>query len=627
VCGLEVGAVGKEGAAHPRSRVAVWKADKKLCFDIFYWQSGIKGVSMGSALGLGQEIPMRKTIGVEHSGVAGLIKSAVLMVLVLVSGWVTARAQEAYSHARVVRLSFTEGTVTILRPDVSEWSTAPANTPIQEGYKLSTGESSFAEVQFENAESTARIGQNSEVAFTQLALDANGGRISRVAVTEGYASFNFHPENGEVFQVIAGNTTLDPQGKCQFRVDFDQQQLRVEVFKGSVEASTPQGSTELTKNRVLQFDASGSQPFDVAQGIEKDEWDKWVHDRDQQLSSSMREVSGSGYPGSMYGFSDLTYYGDWGYVPGYGNAWFPGAGSGWAPYTLGNWAWYPGFGYTWISAEPWGWLPFHYGGWGFDPAYGWFWMPGGFNTWSPGLVTWYQGPGWIGWQPRSLQNHPLPANCAPGRACMAVVSNSVFQSGRTVTPKDVISVVNLAEARGQQVARPDIAPTPQNMLVGQRVAGSAALLSRTQLQRIQVPGGGVGVTPRVAGAVSPGATNPRSPVYRGSASAPVRGGAPAAVPRSAGVPRSSTAAPRSTVSRSAPSGGWSGRSMGSTASRSVSSVGYGAPRGGSLSGGGFGGAAPSSGGTSAGGGISGGGASAGGTSGGGARSAGGGGRR
>src|SRR5437588_11185156 len=67
--------------------------------------------------------------------------------------------EQPYSHARVVRLSFTEGTVTTQRPDLPDWSTAPVNTPIQEGFKLSTAENSFAEVEFENALATARIGR------------------------------------------------------------------------------------------------------------------------------------------------------------------------------------------------------------------------------------------------------------------------------------------------------------------------------------------------------------------------------------------------------------------------------------------------------------------------------------
>ena len=61
------------------------------------------------------------------------------VLLGIASAWA-----QTYSHARVVRLSFVEGTVTVQRPDVADWAEAPMNTPIQEGFKLSTAEDSFA---------------------------------------------------------------------------------------------------------------------------------------------------------------------------------------------------------------------------------------------------------------------------------------------------------------------------------------------------------------------------------------------------------------------------------------------------------------------------------------------------
>src|SRR5690348_14180741 len=84
-----------------------------------------------------------------------------------------APAPDGYSHVRIVRLSFVEGTVTVKKPDLADWSTAPVNTPIEEGFKLSTSQESFAEVEFENT-STARLGQLTLVNFDQLVLSPNG---------------------------------------------------------------------------------------------------------------------------------------------------------------------------------------------------------------------------------------------------------------------------------------------------------------------------------------------------------------------------------------------------------------------------------------------------------------------
>src|ERR1039458_9291674 len=81
------------------------------------------------------------------------------------------------SPSRVIRLSFVEGNVTVQRPDVQGWAEAPVNTPLQEGFKLSTGENSFAEIQFENG-GAIRLGQISLLDFTVLQLAPNGGKIN-----------------------------------------------------------------------------------------------------------------------------------------------------------------------------------------------------------------------------------------------------------------------------------------------------------------------------------------------------------------------------------------------------------------------------------------------------------------
>ncbi len=91
---------------------------------------------------------------------------------------------QEYSHARIVRLSFVEGTVTVARPDVQEWAQAPVNTPLEEGFKLSTGEGSFAEVEFENG-GAIRLGQRALLDFTQLALAASGGKINHLQLEAG----------------------------------------------------------------------------------------------------------------------------------------------------------------------------------------------------------------------------------------------------------------------------------------------------------------------------------------------------------------------------------------------------------------------------------------------------------
>jgi hypothetical protein len=101
------------------------------------------------------------------------------------------------------------------------------------------------------------------------------------------------------------------------------------------------------------------------------------------------------------GASELDTYGHWVEVDTYGPAWVPyGVGPGWSPYWEGRWCYRPFWGWTWVSYEPWGWLPYHYGRWYHSAAFGWCWLPGAaftFNFWSPGLVRFYTGPGWVSW--------------------------------------------------------------------------------------------------------------------------------------------------------------------------------------------------------------------------------------
>ena len=315
-----------------------------------------------------------------------------------------------------------EGTVTVLRPGAgSDWANAPVNTPMQEGFQLSTDKSSFAEVQFENG-STARVGELSLVKFDQLVLTEAGNEVNRLVLDHGYGTFEMSPEKVEVFEVRSGDATFKPQGKTQFRVDLDQGKVRVEVFKGSLEVESPEINTTLAKNAVLELAPGTEEAYNVSQGIKHDDWDQWVSQRDQQL---VEATPPGGYlqGAPSYGWSDLNQYGTWSYLDGYGYGWVPDAGGPRSPFGLGQWSWYPGFGYSWISYEPWGWLPYHYGGWAWDSLFGWAWFPGSYWGWSPGVVNWYQGPGWVGWTPRGPAGTGMGAGVLPpAKPCPAGAS-------------------------------------------------------------------------------------------------------------------------------------------------------------------------------------------------------------
>jgi ferric-dicitrate binding protein FerR (iron transport regulator) len=382
---------------------------------------------------------------------------------------------EAKSHARVVRLSYVSGTVTINRPGSSEAEEAMANTPIQQGFELSTSSGSYAEVEFENR-STARLGEQSKLLFRELDLDAAGDKLNSLTFEQGYATFNlaagrtaqvirhskggtiyFQPAHGDDYSIKVADATVNPGSKCEFRTDLEQDHLRVEVFVGSVQVATTSQAVDVGEGKVLERQSGDPQlTVDPQRGITKDAWDRWTAARDQQALLTAKDAPVRPY-GPTFGFDDLNTYGEWMTLPNGTSGWLPYAGPGWMPYTDGQWVYYPGIGYAWVSGEPWGWLPYHCGRWLFDDTLGWYWsMPRyGCGYWEPSLVDWYVGRGWVGWAPRPPGQpkppprppHP-PGTPHPPRPRplvyvrgISTVPTEVVQNRQRITPEVVSHIV------------------------------------------------------------------------------------------------------------------------------------------------------------------------------------------
>ncbi len=493
-------------------------------------------------------------------------------------------ADQEYSHVRIVRLSFVEGTVTLLRPGSTDWVNAAVNTPVEEGFQLLTDKASFAEVEFENG-SSVRIGELSLLKFDQLGRTESGDLLNKITLDHGYGTVTAMPENTAVFELRSGDAAFTPQGKAEFRVDLDQGKMRVEVFKGSVDVSSPESTTTLAKNEVLEITPGGAEAPALSQNIKRDDWDAWVAARDQQeQESAATQPPGGAIPGApAYGWSDLNQYGTWSYIDSCGYGWLPNAAANWSPFGFGQWSTYPGFGYTWISYEPWGWLPYHYGGWQLDPTLGWAWCPnsgwGGAGMgwlWSPAIVSWYEGPGWIGWAP--LPIHPIGGSgLHPPRRPVGLnaVNLRTFEKGDPVTSRELVAVDSAS-------AKPVQAPSFQAGVTAP-LPGRPVRLSSAQQAVIN-------------GASVKSESGFMEHVFRAS---------PSGGEWAHRAPQSSFAAPPSEV-RSAETNYWSGRAPSSSGFHSFSPAGGGA-RSGSFSapsheGGGFSGGMSVGGGGHAGGG-------------------------
>lgn len=374
--------------------------------------------------------------------------------------------QRVSSHVRIVRLSFVDGSVLVKRPGAQRWAKAIVNTPIEQGFAVSTSENSFAEVQFENG-STARLGQLSRLNFTELALNPKGDKINHLAFVQGYGTFHLVPQHGDVYSVEAANSVITPRGKSEFRTDLTQGRLRVQVFNGAVDVQSPKQTVKLTKNKTLEYDTQTLTAFDISHGIQKDSWDSWVHKRDSQAELAYND-SPVGTNSALYGWNDLDEYGEWGFFPGYGYGWAPFAPAGWAPFSMGQWSWYPGWGYTWIASEPWGWLPYHYGSWNYNPGFGYFWTPGNMSVWNPASVAWYGGPGTIGWAALGPNGTPVCSTAA----CVTAVKAGTLQNG---IPVDSNTRVHVNQANLTHILAPNVAPTALAMLPGAPVSRGAAI--------------------------------------------------------------------------------------------------------------------------------------------------------
>jgi hypothetical protein len=305
-----------------------------------------------------------------------------------------------YSYARIVRLSYVEGAVQVSRPHQDEWEAAALNMPIGQGFVIATQEGR-AEIEFEDG-STARMSSNTVLQFTELAL-SDGGPTTRLALTQGTASFTTQAVKGDTFTVTTPRMDVALTPRTSIRLDVSGTSSVV-VFRGNVNLNSFEGSRKVLADETAKFsNALGT--VSVSPNPPEDEWDSWVDSRQSVLANGAAEARQYTDAPVNYGMADLTSYGSWNYLPGFGYGWQPfGLAAGWAPFSQGGWGFYSGLGWTWLSSEPWGWLPYHFGNWEYNPVFGWLWFPGFWDYWCPAPVRWYGGGGRIGWGPiiRSL---------------------------------------------------------------------------------------------------------------------------------------------------------------------------------------------------------------------------------
>jgi hypothetical protein len=308
------------------------------------------------------------------------------------------------SYARIVRLSYVEGDVQVLRPDESEWEPALLNLPIEHGYALATNRGR-AEIEFESG-ATARMAENTILRFTELVL-SDGNRLTGLTLQQGSAIFYANLARNDKFIVLTPHLSVTVPSNARFRVDVTGNGAWVTTHKGEVNVEARDNIYRVTKNRTLHFQALDERVL-IARAEEPDDFDRWSADREEVLVAgrerTTRYVNTQGYG---YGVSDLAAYGGWYNVPGYGYGWRPyGVTLTWTPYYRGTWRHLRRHGWAWISFEPWGWLPYHFGSWVFSPTLGWLWIPDNFNRWCGARVYYVWTNNRVHWGPLGPRDRP-----------------------------------------------------------------------------------------------------------------------------------------------------------------------------------------------------------------------------
>ncbi|MGA2260577.1 MAG: FecR family protein [Acidobacteriota bacterium] len=317
-----------------------------------------------------------------------------LILLVLAFGMCTFYGMaQSKDYFRIARLSYLEGHVSFQHTDEVEWTAASINMALQPADRIYTGENGRAEIEFDDG-SVVRLAEKTDVEILTMREE-----LIQLRVLIGLCSLTERSTvQFEIDTPAAAFTTTD-KGSYRFDIAENGDSDGI-VRKGAMEAANNRFSKHVSSGEFLHVPAAENGVEVLARYDQRDAWDEWNDRRNaaETASESRNYIADGVYMGA----SDLDMYGRWGSINGYGAAWIPQVGAGWAPYWDGRWCYRPNWGWTWVSYEPWGWLPYHYGRWIDDPSFGWAWLPGpsfGFHFWSPGLVQFYQGANWVSWLP------------------------------------------------------------------------------------------------------------------------------------------------------------------------------------------------------------------------------------
>jgi len=306
--------------------------------------------------------------------------------------------------ARVARLSYVKGNVSLQVSGANDWAQATLNYPLTTGDRLYTDQGS--RVELEVGSTAVRMSEATDLTVANL-----NDQLLQLGLGQGTVRVRvFELAPGESVEVDTPNgaLTLLQAGDYRVEVFSNEGATLVMVNSGSLEVSGGNVQQRVDSGQAVKL--TGTDPIQVSLVAlpNPDDFDVWCQNRDRRFESS----ASAPYVGnSVPGYYDLDDYGQWQNVVEYGPVWVPArVPVGWVPYRFGHWVWVSPWGWTWVEDEPWGFCPFHYGRWAVVGGV-WGWVPGPRVVrpyYAPALVAFVGGPqfsvaigagGGVGWFP------------------------------------------------------------------------------------------------------------------------------------------------------------------------------------------------------------------------------------
>ena len=301
-----------------------------------------------------------------------------------------AQAQQSQGDppARVARISYLSGKVSVQPSGENQWSAASLNYPMTTNDRLYTDQGARAEL---DAGSTAvRLSEATDLTVANLS-----DQLMQFGLAQGTIRIS-------VYELLSGNSVeVDtPNGALtlqqgQYRVDTfpNDNATLVSVDSGSIQLSGGGLNQTVQSGQAVKLTGTGPIQVTYVSLPSHDDFDQWCSSRDQLFAST---ASAAYVSRETPGYDALNNYGTWSSTPQYGPVWYPTAvAAGWVPYQYGHWVWVSPWGWTWVDYDPWGFAPFHYGRWAFIGAR-WGWVPGPVIArpyYAPALVAFVGGAG------------------------------------------------------------------------------------------------------------------------------------------------------------------------------------------------------------------------------------------